>query len=342
MVDLNQASNVLQRAYNKAILLNSDEALEVDGRVYKILLGEHLTFRYILITNLLAKATNPKIHARALQAGSKLKGAFDSRSVCHKVLVPFERSKLNSILGGSNEPYLNKPARFEEVSKKNPVRAGNDQTLLIDLYDILEFVNTGSYKAFSLLVKSLAILKKESDKKFQQIEAIQSPVKKDILGKIENFLKQSCEGQSAALVADILFELIYQKIQPTLDVSSHPVNQSGKSSNEVLDIDIKETNKVICSLEVKDKKVLITDINHMFKKAKDKGVLNLGIILGPKGELEMPLSDFPVIQLTSLLGVTALIYGDIFGDVFIESLKRRMISKRIGDKCRLNIHKCFK
>jgi len=154
-------------------------------------------------------------------------------------------------------------------------------------------------------------------------------------------LDKSCEGQSAALVADILFELLFQKTNPRALVSSHPVNQSGKSSHEVLDIDILIENKVFCAFEVKDKKVSITDMRHMFKKAMDKNVLNFGIVLGPQGELEIPLPDLPAINLASLLGIVSVLYEDEFGKEFIDLLKNRMISKRISDECRENLHSSF-
>ena len=342
MVNLKKAQEMLEKAYAEASLIKPEEELNIDPRLLEILEGKHLTFRYIVITNLLAKATDPKIHSRALQAGSKLKGAFDSRSICHKVLVPFERDKLNNILGGSNEPYLNKPARYVEVSKKNSVRHGNDKKLLGLLYEILEEVNLKKNLAFKYLVKALAVLQRINLKKDAQIKAISPLANKDVLLRIKKFLDNSCEGQSAALVADILFELLFQKINPQALVSSHPVNQSGKSSHEVLDIDITLENKVFCSFEVKDKKVLITDMKHMFKKAMDKNVLNFGIVLGPQGELEIPLFDLPAIQLSSLLGIVSVLYDNEFGQTFIDSLKRRMISKRISDECREKLHESFR
>ena len=38
------------------------------------------------------------------------------------VIVPFDTEVLNKALGGSNEPFLNKPARFPELSTSNAVR----------------------------------------------------------------------------------------------------------------------------------------------------------------------------------------------------------------------------
>ena len=91
-----------------------------------VMLGRHLTYRYVLLTNLLAKATNGRAHGLALQAGADLDGAFDSRSLCHKVVVDFDRdpNQLAGKLGRSNEPYLNKPARYTALTSENAVRRG--------------------------------------------------------------------------------------------------------------------------------------------------------------------------------------------------------------------------
>ena len=69
----------------------------------------------------MAKAVNKEIDALSLQAGDESDGAYDARSLCHKVLVPFEREFMPNSLGGSNEPFLNKPARFPRLTPDNAV-----------------------------------------------------------------------------------------------------------------------------------------------------------------------------------------------------------------------------
>lgn len=118
----------------------------------KVMLGSHKTYKYVLVTNLLAKSVQPNANAVALQAGAPISGAFDSRSLCHKVVVPFEREHLVNALGGSNEPYLNKPARFTHLSVDNAVRDGNDRAILNALIKIARIVNNGgSQVAFRCL-----------------------------------------------------------------------------------------------------------------------------------------------------------------------------------------------
>ena len=65
----------------------------------------HLTYKYVLVNALAAKATDENINPLCLQKQSELQGSYDARSICHKSLVRFEMTELGKALGGSNEPF---------------------------------------------------------------------------------------------------------------------------------------------------------------------------------------------------------------------------------------------
>ena len=116
-----EAEQVLLKAFRERCLRSDD----ICKKIKAVLTGSHKTYKYVLLTGLLAKATDSSVNALALQAGAPFDGAYDARSLCHGVIVPFERDFLQNALGGSNEPYLNKPARFTHLSSNNAVRKGN-------------------------------------------------------------------------------------------------------------------------------------------------------------------------------------------------------------------------
>ena len=122
--------------------------------IEKVLRGSHKTYRYVLVTALLAKSTNEEIDALSLQAGDDSEGAYDARSLCHKVIVPFEREYYPNGIGGSNEPFLNKPARFTRLSEDNAVRRGNDMEILKIVITILSSIKS-SKSAFLYLSSSI-------------------------------------------------------------------------------------------------------------------------------------------------------------------------------------------
>lgn len=121
-LSVESAKITVYRAYENA--RRGDVPLDCACRdlVDDVLEHTHLTYKYILVTALTAKATDESVNPLRLQAKSALPGAYDARSICHGVIVPFDTEVLNKALGGSNEPFLNKPARFPELSTSNAVR----------------------------------------------------------------------------------------------------------------------------------------------------------------------------------------------------------------------------
>lgn len=132
-IDFKTAYLVLEQALAEAETLDDN----ISQTIQTVLTGPHKTYRYILVNALLAKATNEKINALSLQKGDGKGGKFDARSLCHKVVVPFEKLQLPGCLGDSNEPFLNKPARFVSLSLTNAVRTGKDWETLKNLITIL-------------------------------------------------------------------------------------------------------------------------------------------------------------------------------------------------------------
>ena len=55
-----------------------------------LMVSNHKTYKYVCINGLLGKVWG-NFNPLVLQAGSGLPRAWDARSLCHKVLVPFER-----------------------------------------------------------------------------------------------------------------------------------------------------------------------------------------------------------------------------------------------------------
>ena len=123
-MNLDYAERKLHDAYKKACDYSQCNCSSQTKKLIDFVIDNtHLTYKYILFTALLAKASDSSINVLCLQKQSSLIGAYDARSLCHKVIVPFEMQTLHKALGGSNEPFLNKPARFPELSKTNSTMA---------------------------------------------------------------------------------------------------------------------------------------------------------------------------------------------------------------------------
>lgn len=279
----NAAVKLLQ-AYNDALEKTSAPYCAHKAFIDFVINNKPLTYKYVLFTAILSKATDPNINTLCLQKQSTLPGAYDARSVCHKVIVPFEMSTLNKVLGGSNEPFLNKPARFPELSKSNAVRSGNDQTILNSLCDNLPKLKS-SEEAYSCLVYLLYKLIKLKE---VQASLLNFTIPEDVNlpSKLMNFvdcaLEKSYEGEVLTLMVAGVYHLLFTQTNMLVDV--HPVNQCGASGREISDLDVFIDNKLVLSNELKDKQYTETDVKHAADKVIQAGGTKMLFIEGPRGD----------------------------------------------------------
>ncbi|MCL2111989.1 MAG: restriction endonuclease, SacI family [Clostridiales bacterium] len=286
------ARKVLEEAHAKA---DHDE-LHIKTKAHKlvdaVLENTNKTYKYILVTALLAKATNPKVNMLCLQAGSRLEGAYDARTLCHKVLVPFEMTVLGKVMGGSNEPFVNNPARFSELNKDNAVRAGSDKETLDRLCDGLPLIKTQK-DAFEGLVYAIQILiskKNEQQLYFQfRLDSLQSDAA-DLYRFIDDFIAESFGGETLTLAIAGLYEL-FLRGEEDYRVCVHPVNQSGTSKNEISDLDIYRNGKLYIANELKDKLFSDSDIRHAADKVIEAGKAKMNFIIGRQGSCPQDLID---------------------------------------------------
>lgn len=273
----------LSEAYTEALNKESEPACNHKAFIDFVIDNTHLTYKYVLFTAILAKATDASINALCLQKKSTLQGAYDARTVCHKVIVPFEMSTLNKVLGGSNEPFLNKPARFTELSKDNAVRRGNDQTILNSLCDNLPKIKTSNdaYLCLVYLLYKLIQLRESQANilMFTIPENVNLPSK--LITFINRALEHSYEGEILTLMVAGVYHLMFT--QPNTLVDVHPVNQCGASGREISDLDIFLDDELVSSNELKDKQYSETDVKHAADKVIRSGGTKMLFIEGPRG-----------------------------------------------------------
>ena len=247
----------------------------------KVIAGTHLTFRYILLTGLLAKATEPKANPLCLQAGAPLKGAYDARSLCHKVIVPHEQELFAGRLGSSNEPFLNKPARFTHLDLGNAVRKGSDLEALKLAIGILGNPELNKSALPALHDCIYHVLQRQERTATQAVAHAISASDNSIAIKVllDTLLSQSHEGETSVIAVGALLKILHAA-QPGLSVKVHPTNQAGSSSREICDIDITANGVPLMGIEVKDKNYSEHDIAHAVKKATDNQLTKMLFIEG--------------------------------------------------------------
>lgn len=298
-LDHDKAKKKLEQALAKAIGIAKPMS-RFQNEISKVILGSHLTYRYILITNLLAKATENAINALALQVGADFNGAFDSRSLCHKVFVPFERNHLDGRLGRSNEPYLNKPARHKSLSSDNAVRRGNDRQLLETCIHVLSTCTRADAEA-ALIDALFFTLRRQSITDSVVVTDGDSAVHEALAQFSIGMLTTSNEGENCALLSGLAFHLLSNSLSGPFDIRIHPVNQSGASSKETLDVDVYSKNKLRFAAEVKDKEYFKEDVDHAANKVKAAGHDSMFFLVGPNARTR--LSELDIVEIGKKHGV---------------------------------------
>ncbi|MBR0560732.1 restriction endonuclease, SacI family [Neokomagataea anthophila] len=289
---------VARRVLSDAIDAGKSEGYQPRHRkareISDVMLGRHLTYRYILFTNLLAKATSDAANGLALQAGADLNGAFDSRSLCHKVVVDFDRdpNQLAGKLGRSNEPYLNKPARYTSLSTENAVRRGYDRGILEKCIDILGGLRTQA-DARQALEDAIHFVMQRQPLVAEAAELDgDASLHKALVEFARAALEQSCEGESCAIMTGLAFYLLGRGTGRDLEIKVHPTNQAGSSSNEVLDVDVYSGHHLVYTAEVKDKLFNANDVGHAAAKAAAAGFGSFYFVCGPRSQGAIRGSEF--------------------------------------------------
>ena len=253
--------------------------------VRRVLRGGQLTYRYILVTAALAKAVNPDVHYRTLQKGSDLPGAFDARSVAHGVIVPFEKSH-GEKLGGSNEPYLNRPARYPEFDLSNRDRNKEAQNRL---YQLLERSQKHAEKddtyprAFLRQVLKEWILLPPTKIDFHpRLVHVSMKSTKEI---VNEFLSVSGSGERLVAVSAAVFASLNEINGGKISVKVYPVNWADRFAKTAGDLEFYIDENLIKAAEIKDKPLNEGDVRHCSMKAK-KWRLTEYMILNGAGIVE--------------------------------------------------------
>lgn len=304
-------------------------------QIKEVIHGKQLTYRYILLTSALAKVVNPSIHYRVLQKGSKLQGAYDARSLAHGVVVPFEKSH-GERFGGSNEPFLNRPARYPEFDLSNRDRNRDAQRRL---YYLLEKCQVYSTKDKTLPKAVLRqVLKEMFSLQPTKLEFHVPPVQISLQATVQivdEFLRVSGSGERLVAVCAAAFASMYQMVGERLQVRAYPANWPDKFAKTAGDIEFYINGKIVKAAESKDKPISESDVMHCQMKAKRHGITEY-IILNGAGmiaEDKLPINKFIKSQLKEginlyLLDVPQQLFSYF---VYLGEQGRRLFLNKVGN-----------
>jgi hypothetical protein len=230
MIDNGQAKKKLEAAWKKIDDVTVTAPPYYLQKIQEVMNGQ-VTFKYIMVTGLLGKLTNPNVHPRSLQAGSSLPGAYDARSLCHQVVVGFEKTKGN-LFGLSNEPFLNKPARHEQHDKNN--KQLRNKRLAALTHDILEAARTAILEEVEAMLVSCLRIGKE-----QAASQVTASVDADanyrhVKSFVRQFLEEADGGSRLVAVTGAYVSLL----SPAHTVKVYNPNASDKFGKTFGDVEV--------------------------------------------------------------------------------------------------------
>jgi hypothetical protein len=270
-IDHDVARSILEKAWatvgNDSVVAPAHVVADLEA----VIAAKDVTFKYILVTGLLGKCAEPTVHPRAIQTSSKLKNSYDARSLCHDVVVPFEKTK-GDLWGLSNEPFVNKPARHPEHSKDNAQL--RNRNLAEKLHQALEFADKASRNdVFGMLVHVLRMGKLRAESQITATVDVETTFRR-VVDFVEQFLQHSDGGARLASIVGAFITLVNEGFT----VKVYPPNYSDRFAGTAGDVEIRVDKTVLSAFECKDRPISLDDIRHGIRKARETGVSEYNFI----------------------------------------------------------------
>ncbi|GAB3041267.1 hypothetical protein GCM10025298_33560 [Natronobiforma cellulositropha] len=251
------------------------------SKIGEVLNASQLTYKYILVTNVIAKAVNPNIHYRAMQAQWVNPGAYNARSLGHQVLVEWEKEH-GERLGGSNEPFLNKPARYPDFSMENSYRSEKAHTRLYELLERLEEqTNSGEVDPVDVLRHTVYEISQLDPQTVDFVPPKSEVPYEGLRSRVEEYLEKSGGGERLASVTAGVMKAHYTHTNgEDYTIAAEHANVPDEFSKAAGDVEVFRDEELVRAMEVKDKPTERSDIQHAITKARENELPEYLYIVG--------------------------------------------------------------
>jgi hypothetical protein len=343
---IDQAASRLEREWAAAVAaergaLPADLPAGIAEAIRRSINSRTKTYRYVLPTQLLAKLVDPALDCRSIQAGCGLPKAFDARTLCHAVIVKFDREH-NHVLGGSPEPYANNPLRIPSImpaqrgAQKNS--AGFD-----DLCEVLEFAQANPEQVPRLF---RCLLDDIRDR--WAVATVVYPVPnrasvRETDRVIREFLATKTGGATMQAVAVALFRSIGSRFHLFDRVASASVNAADASTGSAADLECFDTNdRIVMAVEIKDRRLTLHQAQDKLPAVRQKGIRELlflvqgGIDAADQSAVEQLVDrqfatgqNLYVCEFAGFLATTLILLGEAGRRVLLEHIGEELETQRV-------------
>lgn len=254
--------------------VNSSLPIEIQEAIERSINSATKTYRYVLPTQTLAKLVDPSLNSRFLQEGSGLPGSFDARSLCHKVVVPFDRENHN-VLGGAPEPYVNNPLRIGSLHKDHR-GAQKNKSGFDDLCSVVDYLESNSDGAGEVLKFILLAIRRRLE-----LVDIVYPVPNRVslvqtITILNSFLESRTGGLRLQAVSVALFRTIGRQFSVFERVNASRINAADASTGSSADLSCVDADgQVVLAVEVKDQELKLRHVQDKLPAVREQGVREL-------------------------------------------------------------------
>ncbi|MCF8258010.1 MAG: restriction endonuclease, SacI family [Flavobacteriales bacterium] len=272
-----QLDSLLRKEWKKVLDAAEDVTFHhgLDETLGTLLRSNTVSYRYPVITQLLAKCANPSLDCTCIQATREpvTKGNFDARSVCHEVVVPWEFEN-ECPLGGSKEPYINNPLRVSEFSTSFGSKQKNKAhwNLLIELFTHVEGHPKETLPALRQALMHVKAMQLE-----QRID-FPAPLRLSLLATlnaVREFLAQKSGGERLQLVCFALFSSMKERWGIFDEVHTAKINASDTAGRRPADVTCTKSNRTVLAIEVKDRDLSMELLESSIRNARLDNVSEL-------------------------------------------------------------------
>jgi len=244
------------------------------------------TYRYVLPTQIVSKLADSSLDSRCLQASRGGRGAFDARTVAHAVIVPFDQEN-ESVLGGSQEPYVSNPVRVPEVSS----RYRDAQKYVKDwdkLCVVLDAVESRAREDFTRRVFRQVLI--ETYKRLSSVRVVYAAPRRVSLRKtteaIQAYLSEHSGGDRLLALTSAVFTVIGSRFGLWAEVKRGKITAADQASGMLADLEcVTKDRHVAVAVEVKDRKITISQLRAKLRSIREKQVSEI-FFVATQGTLE--------------------------------------------------------
>lgn len=281
MIDAQRARKILHSRWKKITPETKDfiEDKRLIGTIRRIVDSKTVSYRYALPTQTLAKATDPSVDSRCMQKKRGGLGAFDARSFCKKVIVEFDRQN-NRVLGRSGDPYVSKPLRHEEISKKYR-SAIKDKEGWDDLCFVLNKIENLNDPAFTFKMLNQTLL--EIYRRLSEIK-VRYPIPRRVdlqqsVGLLEEYLSEPSKGVRPEVFTYSLFKTVGERFNLFKHIVSSKTTAPNHFMGRVADIECcSQDGRVELAVMVRDTEVTAKEIEDELPKVREQAVPNFIVV----------------------------------------------------------------